>query len=232
MDIDEFDIDLDALRSKLRGEARFAQHFVHYMGPRDAPLLPLSNLKYQQLMSSGGGIKQITAWYARSLTVFGYDVLDHPDFETFGSGVMASPVAPHHILNDPALKRRFPPRALAGLDAGLIWSPTAAGAPRESICRWPSRNSRRYPPEPPSIDLWRPRLNRVLSEIAGQGGYISIPTLMDILGLPKRQRNTAAFWHLSRIMAEFGWTKAHEPDFSRPGNATIVRGFVHGAWPR
>jgi hypothetical protein len=35
-----------------------------------------------------------------------------------------------------------------------------------------------------------------------------------------------ALWHLSRIMTELGWTKAHEPDFSRPGNATIVRGFV------
>jgi hypothetical protein len=229
MDIDEFDIDLDAFRSKLRKEARLAQHWVHYMGPRDAPLLPLSNLKYQQLMWSGGGIKQIMAWYARSLAVFGYKVFDHPDFETFGSGVMASPFAPHHILNDPALQRRFPPRALAGLGAGLIWSPTAAGAQGESICRWPSRNSRSRPPEPAGIDLWRPRLNRVLSEIAGQGGYISISTLMDILGLPKRKRNAAAFWHLSRIMAEFGWTKAHEPDFGRPGNATIVRGFVQEA---
>jgi hypothetical protein len=226
MDTDEIEIDLDALRSKLRKEARLAQRFLYHMGPRDAPLLPLSNLKYKELMWSGGGIKQITAWYARSLAVFGYKVFDHPDFETFGSGVMASPFAPHHILNDPALQQRFPPRALAGLDPRLIWSPTAAGTQGESICRWPSPNSRSGPPPAPSsIDLWRPRLNRVLSEIslAGQQ-YISIRMLMEILGLPKRG-NTAAFWHLSRLMSEFGWTKVLERDLRRP-DVMIVRGYV------
>jgi hypothetical protein len=227
MNVEDFDVDLDALRSKRRKEARFAQRFLYHMGPRDAPRLPLSDIQYQELMWCGGGIKQITALYARSLALFEYKVFDHPDFERFASGVMASPFAPRHILNDPALQRRFPPRALAGLGPGLIWSPTAAAAQGESICRWPSPNSRSGPPPaPPSIDLWRPRLNRVLSDItlAGQQ-YISIRMLMDILGLPKRG-NTAAFWHLSELLAEFGWTKACERDFSRPGYVTIVRGYV------
>jgi hypothetical protein len=50
--------------------------------------------------------------------------------------------------------------------------------------------------------------------------------LMDILGLSKRERNAAAFWHLSSIMVEFGWTKARERDFNSPGYVMIVRGYV------
>jgi hypothetical protein len=107
MSVGEIEIDLDVLRSKRRGEARFAQRFLYHMGPKDAPLLPLSNLKYRELMRSGGGIKQITAWYARSLAVFEYEVFDHPDLEVFGSGVMASPFAPRHILDDVDLNSDF-----------------------------------------------------------------------------------------------------------------------------
>jgi hypothetical protein len=115
MDAVEIEVDLDALRSKRRGEARFAQRFLYRMGPKDAPLLPLSNHKYQELMWSGRGMEQVTAWYGRSLALFEYKVFDHPDFEMFGSGVMASPFAPNHIADDPKLMLRFRPRVLAGL---------------------------------------------------------------------------------------------------------------------
>jgi hypothetical protein len=145
MSVGEIEIDLDALRSKQRGEARFAQRFLYRMGPKDAPLLPLSNLKYKELMWSGGGIKQITAWYARSLAVFEYKVFDHPDLEVFGSGVIASPFAPPHILGDVDLKLRFWPRILGGLGPGLIWSPPPEPMQGERISRWPSPNSRACP---------------------------------------------------------------------------------------
>ena len=145
MSVGEIEIDLDALRSKQRGEARFAQRFLYRMGPKDAPLLPLSNLKYKELMWSGGGIKQITAWYARSLAVFEYKVFDHPDLEVFGSGVMASSFAPPHILGDVDLKLRFWPRVLGGLGPGLIWSPPPEPMQGERISRWPSPNSRACP---------------------------------------------------------------------------------------
>jgi hypothetical protein len=146
MSVGEIEIDLDALRSKQRGEARFAQRFLYHMGPRDAPRLPLSNLQYKELMWSGVGIKQITAWYARSLALFEYKVFDHPDLEVFGCGVMASTFAPPHISGDVDLKLRFWPRILRGLGPGLIWSqpagPVTSPAQGEKISRWPSPNSR------------------------------------------------------------------------------------------
>jgi hypothetical protein len=80
MSVGDFDIDLDALRSKRRGAARFAQRFLFHMGPRDEPLLPLSNIQYYELMQ-GDGLAQITAWYARSLALSDYNVVDHPDLE-------------------------------------------------------------------------------------------------------------------------------------------------------
>jgi hypothetical protein len=148
MSVGEIEIDLDALRSKQRGDARFAQRFLYRMGPRDAPHLPLSNLQYRQLILSGGGIKQITAWYARSLALFEYKVFDHPDLEVFGSGVMASTFAPRHLLDDAKLMLRFWPHILRGLGPGLIWT-TPAGpnsvAQGEKISRWPSPNSRACP---------------------------------------------------------------------------------------
>jgi hypothetical protein len=122
MSVGEIEIDLDALRSKQRGDGRFAQRFLYHMGPRDAPRLPLSNLQYKELMWSGVGIKQITAWYARSLAIFEYKVFDHPDFERFGSGVMASSFTP------PLL-----PRVLRGLGPGLIWSPAPPAWPMRSL---------------------------------------------------------------------------------------------------
>lgn len=142
MTVGDYDIDLDTLRSQRRGDARFAQRFLYHMGPRDAPLLPLSNLQYRQLILSRVGIKQITAWYARSLAVFEYDVFEHPDLEVFGSGVMASPFGPEHILSDAGLKQRFSPQVLGGLDPGLIWSPLKGQVQGQKISKWPSPNSR------------------------------------------------------------------------------------------
>jgi hypothetical protein len=142
MCVGEVEIDLDELRSKRRREARFAQRFVYHLGPKDAPLLPLSNHKYEQFMSDGGAIKQIAAWYARSLAVSGYKVFDHPNFEVFGSGVMGSSLTPNKILADPDLKARFKPRNLVGLGPGLIWTrPSNIPANKDVYFLWPSPNS-------------------------------------------------------------------------------------------
>ena len=148
MSVGDFDIDLDALRRLLWGEARYAQRWLHHFGPRDAPRLPLSNHQYRVLILSGIGIYQVTAWYARSLALLEYKEDEHPDLETFGSGVMASPFVPPHLLHDAELASRFPPRVLGGLGPGLIWSPPAgwlnSPAQRASICRWPSPNCRAH----------------------------------------------------------------------------------------
>jgi hypothetical protein len=143
MSVGEIEVDLDALRREKRGEARFAQRVLYHLGPRDAPRLPLSNLQYNELIWSGGGIKQVTAWYARSLALFEYNVFDHPDFERFGSGVLASSFAPAHIIHDADLQLRFPPRVLKGLDERLIWSPPGEPLVQgETVSNWPSPNSR------------------------------------------------------------------------------------------
>jgi hypothetical protein len=121
MSLSQIKVDLDAIRSKQRGKARFAQRFVYLMGPADAPRIPLSNFEHDNLLV--GGIKQITAWFGRSLALLDYDVFGHPDFEVFGSGVMASPYTPYYIMDDGDLQVRFRPRLLKGLGPGLIWSP-------------------------------------------------------------------------------------------------------------
>ena len=112
------------------------------MGPKDAPLLPLSNQKYAEYMWSEKGIKKITALYARSLAVSEYKVFDHPNFEVFASGTMSSPFAPCEILDDPDLRVRFRRRELVGLGPGLIWSrPANLPANKEVYYLWPSPNA-------------------------------------------------------------------------------------------
>jgi hypothetical protein len=88
-------------------------------GPADAQPLPVSHHEREVLKS--GGILHILAWYARSLEALGYDVKRHPSFEDYACGVMARPETPDFILNDPVLRRRFPPRHLVGLGAETLW---------------------------------------------------------------------------------------------------------------
>jgi hypothetical protein len=70
-----------------------------------------------------GGVPHILAWYARSLSCREYDVLEHPLFDDYARGVMASEYAPDFITRDEELRRRFPPRHLKGLGPGLCWQP-------------------------------------------------------------------------------------------------------------
>jgi hypothetical protein len=101
----------------LRARAWFAEH-----GPPDAPPLPLSYAARERLKAEGG-VSRIIGWYARSLRARGYDVDEHPPFDDYACGVMASERAPDCIRQDPDLCDRFPPRPLRGLGAGLYWSP-------------------------------------------------------------------------------------------------------------
>jgi hypothetical protein len=91
----------------------FAQH-----GPPDAPPLPLSHNDREDLKR--GGVGHVVALYARSLWLQDYDCERHPSFDDYACGVMASGLIPSH---DEGLRKRFPPRPLAGLNNGLCWSP-------------------------------------------------------------------------------------------------------------
>ena len=96
------------------------EHFA-LNGPKDAPPFPVSPSARENLKS--GGLPHIIAWFARSLDGCDYNLNQHPMFDEYARGVMASEYAPDFIRNDEELLRRFPPRPLDGLGAGLCWVP-------------------------------------------------------------------------------------------------------------
>ena len=83
----------------LRAQQRFAKD-----GPPDAPQLPLSYGAREKLKV--GGLPHVVALYARSLEALDYDVDEHPSFDEYAGGVMASSLTPAFIRNDPDLLKR------------------------------------------------------------------------------------------------------------------------------
>jgi hypothetical protein len=95
---------------------------------RDSPemkALPLSYHEREELKRHGG-VDYIQSVYARSFEAQKYDFVRHPSFEQYARGVMASPLAPDFIRQDPELLKRYPPRPLDGLGSGLYWKPVKA----------------------------------------------------------------------------------------------------------
>jgi hypothetical protein len=77
------------------------------------------------------------------------------------------------------------------------------------------------------VDPWRVRLERV----RGQTGFdglerISTQTLLDILQVPQRKRTAGTYRHLSKLMAEIGWSGIRVRDFNGRGFKEQVRGYV------
>ena len=69
----------------------------------------------------------VVGYYARSLSRMDYDVHKHPSFDDFACGLMAITTGRQGIDTDANLKRRFPPRPLAGMaEAGFWVHPTNA----------------------------------------------------------------------------------------------------------
>lgn len=112
-------------RAALLARAHFALN-----GPADAPPLPLSHAAREDLKI--GGLPHLLAWYARSWEGRDYDLVEHPSFDDFARGVMASDELDgglcEFIKKDEELLKRFPPRHLAGLGPGLRWRPPALHA--------------------------------------------------------------------------------------------------------
>jgi hypothetical protein len=100
----------------LRARDWFARH-----APPDAPSLPLCYGDREDLKR--GGLPHIVAWFARSLEARAYDYHEHPSFDDYARGVLASPYAPEFITQDRELLRRFPAFPLSGLGPGLYWDP-------------------------------------------------------------------------------------------------------------
>ena len=104
-------------RQALAAREWFKQH-----GPPDAPVFPIGYAERERLKI--GGLPLMVAWYARSLAGQGYNFAEHPSFDDYAAGVMASEEhAPDFIRNNEEMRRRFPPRPLSWLGSGLYWCP-------------------------------------------------------------------------------------------------------------
>jgi hypothetical protein len=86
----------------------------------DLPRLPLAADERHELKQRHG-VGYIVAQY--SVSVGDRDNPWHPSFERYACGVMASPLTPPFIKNDPELLRQYPPYPLPGLGPGLVWNP-------------------------------------------------------------------------------------------------------------
>ncbi len=102
-----------------RHRALAARRWFADNGPSDVQPLPLGYNERERLKH--GGVDHILAWYARSLDCRNYDVQDHPSFDDYACGVMASEHCPHFIKQDEELRRRFSPRPLAWLNNAMVW---------------------------------------------------------------------------------------------------------------
>jgi hypothetical protein len=107
------------LKKKARA-ALAARVWFHENGPGYAQPLPLSYNERENLKR--GGVAHILAWFARSLAARNYNYLEHPSFDDYACGVMASEHAPGFIKEEQLLKR-FPAPPLDGLVSGLYWDP-------------------------------------------------------------------------------------------------------------
>ncbi len=74
----------------------------------------------------------MVGFYARSLERLRYDDQEHPCFNDFACGLMAANTGMWRMEEDEELKKRYPPRRLAGMTAGLYWEPPKASYSRSS----------------------------------------------------------------------------------------------------
>jgi hypothetical protein len=122
-------IDPVATQKKEAIAALRAREWFAVNGPRDAPRLPLSDYDVDDYRRARG-LSAIVGFYARSLSRAGYgrqsyEVRQHPSFNDFARGLLAMAVNSGlwDLENDAGLKRRFPPRPLAGMTPGAYWAP-------------------------------------------------------------------------------------------------------------
>jgi hypothetical protein len=129
--------------------AHFAKH-----GPADAPPLPLSYDEREDIKEGRGLLSYLVALHARSLDSREYDVKEHPPFAHHVSGILWEAervdgdigTLPNYPDQLSKLKKRFPPRKLAGLGPGFCWEPPKLQArtmasQRRSIARCKKRRS-------------------------------------------------------------------------------------------
>jgi hypothetical protein len=120
---------------RMAHQALLAREWFAATGPHDAPPLPLSGAEMESLRYQGNALWHIIGHFAQSLRLQDWDYTRHPGFEDFARGVLASETAPDFVLEDEALRRRYPPRPLAGLSPFFMWKPPALRARRNQALR-------------------------------------------------------------------------------------------------
>jgi hypothetical protein len=101
-----------------------AREWFAVYGPPDAPPLPLAHEDVEDYRRARG-LAGIVGFFARSWSRQEYDVRKHPSFDDFARGLMARAMDSGlwDLEKDEQLKRRFPPRPLAGMTPGAYWAP-------------------------------------------------------------------------------------------------------------
>src|SRR5215218_5314507 len=106
----------------LQGKALRARDWFAVNGPGSLPPLPITYQERESLHVSP--LLYIYSKFARSVASLGYAIEQHPSFEDYARGVMASEQhAPPFITDDEQLKQQFGPTPLEGLGPGLCWRP-------------------------------------------------------------------------------------------------------------
>jgi hypothetical protein len=118
---------------ELARRALVAREWFFLHGPPDAPALPLSD-EDQSKVRYSDPLGHLVAEFARSLDANGWDINNHPSFEEFARGALASEFSPDFTRKNTELLKRFPPRPLRGLREGQVWYPPAR-RPRQRIAR-------------------------------------------------------------------------------------------------
>ena len=117
-------IDPIAAQKKAAVTALRAHEWFAVNGPSDAPPLPLSHEDVEDYRGAGG--LEGHRWVLRPVALYpDYDTQMHPSFDDFARGLMAMAVdrGLRDLEKDENLKRRFPPRPLAGMTSGAYWAP-------------------------------------------------------------------------------------------------------------
>ena len=128
---------VDAFHDPDGSKAKAAREWYAVNGPPDVQPLPLGYSERERCQGRSGA-HHILKWYARSLAGLDYKVEQHPQYDEFARGVMASEFAPSFTTDDPELQKRFPP--CQGLGPGLMWKPP------ERLEQIPKRRTSRMPP--------------------------------------------------------------------------------------
>ena len=99
-------------------------------------------------MSGASRVNRSTRPYARSLEGRDYDLKEHPPFAGYVSGVLWEAervdgdigTLPHYPDQLVELKKRFPPRMLAGIGPGFCWEPPKLHA--QTVASWQRSRTR------------------------------------------------------------------------------------------